>query len=163
MPDPIVVADLALELEILIDLKQCLGRRSDSWVPEHALRTAEVLAESVLDARGAKELFALRAGLGFEGHLLAKHAVKAVLQIFLPMLSRLKLHGEIAEPMVHGLRFTVAADSTVLSGQALGAQSALAMGTLFVSNVASALLTSYETLDHVPERIYIADPAFLEV
>jgi hypothetical protein len=56
-------------------------------VPEHALRTAEVLAKPALDARGTKDLLALVAALRVQGDLLAEHAVEAVLQIFLPMLS----------------------------------------------------------------------------
>ena len=56
-------------------------------MPEHALRTAEVLAKAALDARGTKDLLALVAALRVDGDLLAKHAVEAMLQIFLPVLS----------------------------------------------------------------------------
>ena len=65
--------------------------------------------------------------------------------------------------MIHGQRLRGVASDTVRGIQAVAAQLRLAMATLLVGHEPFAVLAGQELLDEVSERIYIADPAFLEV
>jgi hypothetical protein len=79
MPDTLYATVFALDIQVEEDLDNSLTRFGQTWIPYGALWAAEVSAELILDARVAKQSFAVIAHLRLKSYFLTESTTDKLL------------------------------------------------------------------------------------